>query len=229
MKGWNSRLTMKRELIVPILTSAHRAQEAASLLCAQPVRRRPALWGNGAAGGFGAPEPEPPPEAPTRLAQPSRDWHARSLGDRLMIWRPEGFGCVRADRHRAGVPYGQEARRGAAGGLPVPGPPARHHLASFLIASGADVNVVQARVRHASAKAKTTHDTYGHLWPDPVRRGCCLGGPGRFCGLCADSGRDALMFYQVSAPVRVSNRNTARTRAGVGGGGSGPARSRAYS
>ena len=34
----------------------------------------------------------------------------------------------------------------------------------MLIASGADVKVVQARLRHASAK--TTLDTYGHLWPD---------------------------------------------------------------
>jgi len=34
----------------------------------------------------------------------------------------------------------------------------------MLIASGADVKVVQARLRHASAK--TTLDVYGHLWPD---------------------------------------------------------------
>lgn len=40
----------------------------------------------------------------------------------------------------------------------------RHFLASLLIASGLDVKVVQARLRHASAK--TTLDTYGHLWPD---------------------------------------------------------------
>lgn len=40
----------------------------------------------------------------------------------------------------------------------------RHYYASLLIASGADVKVVQARLRHASAK--TTLDTYGHLWPD---------------------------------------------------------------
>ncbi|GAB2836360.1 hypothetical protein GCM10027176_45880 [Actinoallomurus bryophytorum] len=40
----------------------------------------------------------------------------------------------------------------------------RHYFASLLIASGADVKVVQARLRHASAK--TTLDTYGHLWPD---------------------------------------------------------------
>ena len=37
-------------------------------------------------------------------------------------------------------------------------------LAELLIASGSDVKVVQARLRHASAK--TTLDTYGHLWPD---------------------------------------------------------------
>jgi integrase len=40
----------------------------------------------------------------------------------------------------------------------------RHYLASMLIASGADVKVVQARLRHASAK--TTLDTYSHLCPD---------------------------------------------------------------
>ncbi|MDH2407173.1 tyrosine recombinase XerC [Streptomyces chitinivorans] len=40
----------------------------------------------------------------------------------------------------------------------------RHYYASLLIASGADVKVVQHRLRHASAK--TTLDTYGHLWPD---------------------------------------------------------------
>ena len=40
----------------------------------------------------------------------------------------------------------------------------RHYLASLLIASGADVKTVQARLRHASAT--TTLDTYGHLWPD---------------------------------------------------------------
>ena len=33
-----------------------------------------------------------------------------------------------------------------------------------LIASGGDVKVVQARLRHASAK--TSLDSYGHRWPD---------------------------------------------------------------
>jgi integrase len=40
----------------------------------------------------------------------------------------------------------------------------RHYYASLLISSGLDVKVVQVRLRHASAK--TTLDTYGHLWPD---------------------------------------------------------------
>lgn len=40
----------------------------------------------------------------------------------------------------------------------------RHYFASLLIAHGADVKAVQARLRHGSAK--TTLDTYGHLWPD---------------------------------------------------------------
>jgi integrase len=40
----------------------------------------------------------------------------------------------------------------------------RHYFASLLIASDADVKTVQARLRHASAK--TTLDTYGHIWPD---------------------------------------------------------------
>ncbi|MFJ9365194.1 tyrosine-type recombinase/integrase [Nocardia sp. NPDC101769] len=40
----------------------------------------------------------------------------------------------------------------------------RHYLASLLIAHGANIKVVQARMRHKNAK--TTLDTYGHLWPD---------------------------------------------------------------
>ena len=40
----------------------------------------------------------------------------------------------------------------------------RHHLASMLIAGGADIKQVQKAMRHA--KAATTLDVYGHLWPD---------------------------------------------------------------
>ncbi|GGK46387.1 hypothetical protein Ppa06_02620 [Planomonospora parontospora subsp. parontospora] len=42
----------------------------------------------------------------------------------------------------------------------------RHCLASPLIASGADVEVVQARLRHASAK--TTPGTYGRVRRTPT-------------------------------------------------------------
>lgn len=40
----------------------------------------------------------------------------------------------------------------------------RHYFASLLIAEGLDVKTVQACLRHGSAK--TTLDTYGHIWPD---------------------------------------------------------------
>ena len=40
----------------------------------------------------------------------------------------------------------------------------RHYMASLLIADVSDVKTARARLRHASAK--TTLDTYGHLWPD---------------------------------------------------------------
>ena len=64
----------------------------------------------------------------------------------------------------------------------------RHYFASLLIASGADVKIVQARLRHASAK--TTLDTYGHLWPDrdeSTRAAVdAVLSAGRSCGLRAD-------------------------------------------
>jgi len=40
----------------------------------------------------------------------------------------------------------------------------RHYLASLLIGSGLDVQVVRHRLR--SGSAKTTLDTCGHMWPD---------------------------------------------------------------
>jgi len=40
----------------------------------------------------------------------------------------------------------------------------RHFYASLLISKGLDVKVVQRCLRHSSAK--TTLDTYGHMWPD---------------------------------------------------------------
>ena len=57
----------------------------------------------------------------------------------------------------------------------------RHYLASLLIASGADIKTVQARMRHASAT--TTLDTYGHLWPDADEST-------RIADRCGDRGAD---------------------------------------
>jgi integrase len=44
----------------------------------------------------------------------------------------------------------------------------RHYYASLLIRSGASVKVIQSRLGHGSAK--TTLDTYGHLFPDEEDR-----------------------------------------------------------
>jgi integrase len=69
---------------------------------------------------------------------------------------------VRAVDHRAGHPR----RQGAIDGLPEAFGfhDLRDYLASLLIASGADIKTVQARMRHGSAS--TTLDTYSHLWPN---------------------------------------------------------------
>lgn len=85
---------------------------------------------------------------------------ARGRGDRIVtddVGRPAGPWAI------------QRALRAAR--TEVPDLPAefrfqdlRHYFASLLIADGLDVKVVQARLRHASAK--TTLDVYGHLWPD---------------------------------------------------------------
>lgn len=65
-----------------------------------------------------------------------------------------------------GVERALQAARGDVVGLPegFRFHDLRHYFASLLIASGLDVKTVQARLRHGSAK--TTLDTYGHLWPD---------------------------------------------------------------
>jgi integrase len=90
------------------------------------------------------------------LAEQVRKWPGETLltgrdGAQLSTWALErAFRSARGD---------------------VPGLPDgfRYHdlrrcFASLLIASGCDVKTVQARLRHASAK--TTLDTYGHMWPD---------------------------------------------------------------
>jgi hypothetical protein len=83
----------------------------------------------------------------------------------------EWAGAVRADGEDEVGRGGGAGRVVLAARLPGDRAPAgfryhdlRHYFASLLIASGADVKTVQARLRHASAK--TTLDTYGHIWPD---------------------------------------------------------------
>jgi integrase len=82
----------------------------------------------------------------------------------------EGLTIVTNEIGRAAGPWAIERAmretRGQVDGLParLRFHDLRHYFASLLIASGLDVKTVQARMRHASAK--TTLDTYSHLWPD---------------------------------------------------------------
>jgi integrase len=97
-----------------------------------------------------------PPELSLELASAVKQWPGETVvtdgrGGAASPWSIER--AVRAGRKKvAGMPEGFRIHD------------LRHYLASLLIASGSDVKVVQARLRHASAK--TTLDTYGHLWPD---------------------------------------------------------------
>lgn len=80
-----------------------------------------------------------------------RTWVLESpFGEQVGPWQLER--AVREARGPAGMPEGFRFHD------------LRHYFASLLISSGSDVKVVQARLRHASAK--TTLDTYAHLWPD---------------------------------------------------------------
>jgi Phage integrase family len=90
----------------------------------------------------------------------------------------------------------------------------RHYLASLLIASGADIKTVQARMRHASAR--TTLDTYGHLWPDAdesTRGGRCHDRRAHqvCCVPTAYRGTVQAQAPQVRAHCRPKRRSKART------------------
>ncbi len=84
-----------------------------------------------------------------------------AVGDRLAVLdaEPDAEDQLRgeADRHTPGASWRAYRRVSASttSGTTTP---------RLLIVSNLDVKVVQARLRHASAK--TTLDTYGHLWPD---------------------------------------------------------------
>jgi integrase len=86
----------------------------------------------------------------------------RETGERA----PPGPGLLHLPRSPWAVERATRTAREKVDGLPAGfrDHDLRHHFASLLIASGADVKTVQARLHHASAK--TTLDTYGHIWPD---------------------------------------------------------------
>jgi integrase len=101
--------------------------------------------------------PVPVPQSlALELAEQVRQWPGETLltgrdGGQLSTWALErAFRSARGDV--PGLPEGFRYHD------------LRHYFASLLIASGCDVKTVQARLRHASAK--TTLDTYAHMWPD---------------------------------------------------------------
>lgn len=105
----------------------------------------------------------------SRAALPIPQSLALALSAHVAQWSAEGFVFVNEWGDQL-APWTLQRATGNAREK-VPGLPPdfrfhdlRHCLASMLIASGADVKVVQGRLRHASAK--TTLDTYAHLWPD---------------------------------------------------------------
>ncbi len=94
------------------------------------------------------------------------------LGRQLAPWTLERAIRRARSSHVAGLGH---AHAKQCTGCLVPGLPPdfrlhdlRHCFVCLLIAGGADVEVVQTRLRDASAK--TTLDTYGHLWPDSEER-----------------------------------------------------------
>ena len=111
---------------------------------------------------------EPLKSETSRTPVPIPQSLALELSAHVARWRRRDGARQRA---RAPARAVDPRARNADGSAKVPGLPPdfryhdlRHYFARLLIASGADVKVVQARMRHASAK--TTLDTYGHLWPD---------------------------------------------------------------
>jgi len=96
--------------------------------------------------------------------------HELALQLSAAVARWEGETVVTDEIGRSSSPWALEravrTARGKVDGLPAGFRfhDLRHYFASLLIGSGADVKVVQRRLRHASAM--TTLNTYGHMWPD---------------------------------------------------------------
>lgn len=93
---------------------------------------------------------------------------SNAWGEQLAPWTLQRAMRAARSAHVSPLPDGHPKD---CGGCLVPGLPdgfgfhdLRHYFASMLVDGGADVKKVQAALRHASAK--TTLDTYAHLWPD---------------------------------------------------------------
>jgi integrase len=114
----------------------------------------------------------PPKTSASVRTLPVGDWTCRLVAGRVgAIAGPELVFVAPTNRQtEAGRPIrrnrlGQVMRDAAAKvGLDVTFHDLRHFYASMLIASGASVKVVQARLGHASAVE--TLETYSHLWPE---------------------------------------------------------------
>ena len=112
-----------------------------------------------------------PPKTPTSVRNiPLGELAIRVLADHLAGFpalEPEGLvfhaGGRPMSRTRANEIWKRALERAAMGRDATPHD-LRHFYASALIRQGADVKLVQNRLGHKSAK--TTIDTYGHLWPD---------------------------------------------------------------
>jgi integrase len=105
----------------------------------------------------GADQPVPIPRDLALLLSAS----VQTYGTEWMVTNGRGRACHREALMRA-VAAARSKVEGLAEGFTYHD--LRHYLASLLIASGADIKTVQARLRHATAS--TTLDIYGHLWPD---------------------------------------------------------------
>jgi integrase len=114
-------------------------------------------YGGGPLKTAGSSAPIPIPRELTLLLSAS----VADFGGETVVTNGAGGPC-----HPWAVTAAVRAARGTVDGLPEAFTfhDLRHYFASLLIASGADIKTVQARMRHANASM--TLDVYGHLWPD---------------------------------------------------------------
>jgi integrase len=116
----------------------------------------------------------PPKTVASYRTVPLPDMVADALAAHLSEYEPHEWGLIFTNERGGPVqerPFRgvwETARRKAKAPTWATPHDLRHFYASTLIRSGASVKVVQARLGHASAK--TTLDTYGHIFPDEADR-----------------------------------------------------------